>query len=316
MNNMDKLGDIELFVSVVKNNGFAAAGRQLGLSPASMSARIKNMEQRYGVRLLNRTTRAVAMTEAGREFYQSCVEILTEFNQAEEKLLTGRESIAGPLRITSTSDLGQQHISLLLSEFVKKHPAVTPCLHLSDGVLDIIEEGFDLAIRYGVLSDNRLVARKLATNRRVLCASPEYLKRKGTPKTPDELIHHDCLTMVRAAEPLIRWHFKTEKGVNTVMIQPTRSTNDGALTRQWALEGAGIALKSIWDIKADLKAKRLVTLLDQFTHDFERQGTSDGADLHLVYPNREFLPFRTRAFMDVLMHYFSDQNFASDLGLV
>ena len=303
---MDKLGDIELFISVVKNNGFAAAGRQLGLSPASVSARIKGMEQRYGIRLLNRTTRTVSLTEAGREFYQACTEMLTEFQQAEEKLLTGQEAIVGSLRITSTSDLGQQHISPLLSAFVSKHPAVTPCLHLSDGVIDIIEEGYDLAIRYGVLSDNRLVARKLAKSRRVLCAAPDYLERKGIPASPDDLTHHDCLTMVRSAEPLTRWHFKEKNTVNTVLIEPTRSSNDGALIRQWALEGAGIALKSIWDVKADLKAGRLISLLDQYNHDFERQGTSQGADLHLVYPNREFLPLRTRAFIDVLVNYFSE----------
>ena len=302
---MNKLGDIELFIAVVDNNGFAAAGRQSGLSPASVSARIKNLEKHYGIRLLNRTTRTLALTQAGHEFYQACTNMLTEFEQAEEKLLTGNESITGPLRITSTCDLGQQHISPLLSEFLLEHPGVVPCLHLSDGVIDIIDQGYDLAIRYGVLSDNRLIARKLANNKRVLCASPDYLKRRGMPTVPDELVHHDCLSMVRSDEPLTRWHFKTDTDIKSVIIKPARSTNDGALIRQWAIEGNGIAMKSVWDISQDLKSKRLVTVLDQFTPDFQRQGTAEGANLHLLYPNREFLPRRTRVFIDALARYFS-----------
>lgn len=302
---MDKLGDMDLFVRVIKNGGLAAAGREVGLSPARMTARMNGLEQRYGVRLLNRTTRRISLTDEGREFHAACERVLAEVEHAEIRLQTGRQSFAGPLRVTTASDLGQQHVAPVLAQFVEAHPEVTPCLHLTDGVVNLTEDGFDLGVRYGVLSDSRLVARKLASNHRVLCASPDYLKRKGKPETPGDLAYHDCLVMVRASEPLTTWHFHTPKGQQSVSVEPARSTNDGALVRRWALEGAGIALKSHWDVRADIKAKRLVTVLDDYMQDFERQGTTSGADLHVVYPSREYLPQRTRGFIDALADYFS-----------
>lgn len=305
---MDKLGDIDLFVRVIKKGGLAAAGREVGLSPARVTARINELENRYSVRLLIRTTRHVSLTDAGREFYAGCERILAEVEQTEARLQAGQESFTGPLRVTATSDLGQQHIAPILSKFVEQHPDITPCLHLTDGVVNLIEEGFDLGVRYGVLPDSTLVARKLADSRRVLCASPDYLKRKGVPTTPDALSKHDCLAMVRATELLTSWHFQTVDGTQSVVIQPARASNDGALIRHWALEGAGIVLKSFWDVANDLKAKRLVTVLDNYTQDFERLGTTGGADLHVVYPNREFLPLRTRGFIEALVEYFSANN--------
>lgn len=140
-----------------------------------------------------------------------------------------------------------------------------------------------------------------------MCASPDYLQRKGTPATPEELVNHHCLTFVRLAEPMTTWHFQTTEGQQSITIQPARMTNDGALLRRWAVEGAGIVLKSIWEVTADIEAKRLVTVLDDYTKDFYRKGISSGSDIHVVYPNREFLPHRTRGFIDALADYFSQK---------
>jgi len=302
---MDKLGDIELFVRVIKNQGLAAAGREVGLSPARMTARINGLEERYGVRLLNRTTRRISLTDEGRKFYVACERILAEVEQAETLLQTGQTSFTGVLRITAPSDLGQQHIALVLSKFVEEHPGITPYLYLSDRVVDLVGNGFDLGIRFGSLKDSTLIARRLASNRRVLCASPDYLKRKGIPVLPEELTQHDCLTMVRRAEPLTTWHFQGMNGHSSISIQGIRSSNDGALIRRWAIEGVGIALKSYWDIAEDLKAKRLVTVMDNYQYDFNRTGTTGGADLHVIYPNRKFISQRTSAFIDALKQHFS-----------
>lgn len=301
---MDKLGDIDLFVRVIKNQGLAAAGREVGLSPARVTARINGLEERYGVRLLNRTTRQISLTNEGSQFYTSCERILAEVEQAETSLQTGQTSFSGTLRITAPSDLGQQHIAPVLSKFVDKHPNITPYLYLSDSVTDIVSDGFDLGIRFGTLEDSTLIARKLTSNRRVLCASPEYLKRKGTPKTPEALAQHDCLTMVRMTEPLTTWHFQSTDDKRSISIKAARSSNDGALIRRWAIEGAGIALKSYWDIAEDLKAKRLVTIMDNYKHDFSRTGTSIGADLHAIYPNKKFISQRTIAFINALKEHF------------
>lgn len=301
---MDKLGDIDLFVRVIKNEGLAAAGREVGLSPARMTARINGLEERYGVRLLNRTTRRISLTDEGRKFYVSCERILAEVEQAETSLQTGQTSFTGELRITAPSDLGQQHIAPVLSKFVEEHPGITPYLYLSDSVVDLVGNGFDLGIRFGSLKDSTLIARRLASNRRVLCASPDYLKRKGIPVLPEELTQHDCLTMVRMAEPLTTWHFQGTAGNSSISIQGTRASNDGALIRRWAIEGAGIALKSYWDIAEDLKAKRLVTVMDNYQYDFNRTGTTGGADLHVIYPNRKFISQRTIAFIEALKQHF------------
>lgn len=309
---MDKLGDMDLFVRVVKNGGLAIAGREVGLSPASMSARINTLEQRYGIRLLNRTTRNVSPTEAGLEFYDSCLCILANVSEAEAKLQSVKESFAGPLRITATSDMGQQQIAPLLSKFIELHPGITPHLYLTDGIVNLAEQGFDLGIRYGHLPDSSLIVRKLATSHRVVCASPDYLKRKGIPKIPQALTEHDCLVMVRASEPLTNWYFQTPKGQETVTINAARSTNDGALIRKWAIEGAGIALKSYLDVTADIKAKRLVTVLDDFMQDFNKQSSSGGSDLQLVYPSRQYLPQRVQGFIDLLVGHFQSMGEAID----
>jgi DNA-binding transcriptional LysR family regulator len=301
---MDKLGDMDLFVRVVKNGGLAVAGREVGLSPASMSARINTLEQRYGLRLLNRTTRHVSTTEAGRKFYDDCVSILADVKEAEAQLLSVKESFAGPLRITATSDMGQQHIVPLLSRFIEQHPEIKPHLYLTDGIVNLTEQSFDLGVRYGHLPDSSLIVRKLAASHRVVCASPDYLKRKGIPETPQALTEHDCLVMVRATEPLTNWYFQTTKGVETVAINAARSTNDGALIRQWALEGAGIALKSCLDVAADLKTGRLLTVLDDFMQDFNKQSTIGGSDLQLVYPSRQYMPQRVQGFIDLLVDHF------------
>ncbi len=197
---MDQLGDMDLFVRVVKLGGLAVAGREVGLSPARVTARINNLEERYQTRLLNRTTRKILITDAGRRFYESCERVLAEVKQAEALLNNDKSYLFGPLRITAPSDFGRQYVAPALCEFVKLHATVTPYLHVSDGVTDLVEHGYDLAIRYGNLPDSGLIVQRLADNRRVLVASPAYLEQYGTPSVPDDLAKHSCLLMERLGE--------------------------------------------------------------------------------------------------------------------
>jgi len=321
---MDKLGDMDLFVRVVKNSGLAAAGREVGLSPASMSARMNTLEKRYATRLLNRSTRHVSLTETGQQFYESCLRILADVSEVESQILRDQNLLTGSLRITVSSDIGRQHIAKALSLFVKNNPNITPYLHLSDSIVNITEQGFDCAIRHGDLPDSSMIAKKLASNHRVLCASPDYLKRKGNPKNPQALQEHDCLTMTRGNEPLTNWFFQSHtndpkhsaSGLQTIGIKASRSSNDGAMVRQWALEGAGIALKSYLEVAEDIKQKRLVIVLEEFMPDFIKGRTTDNtsnkpsqnlfnsADLHVVYPSRQHQPKRVKAFIEALLVYF------------
>ncbi len=301
---MDKLGDMDLFVRVVRAGGLAAAGREINLSPASVSARITALEQRHDTRLLNRTTRSLSITEAGQAFYDASIRILADMAEVELQLLSSRTQLAGPLNVTATSDLGQQHVAPLLSKLVDKHPGIAPYLHLTDGIVNIAEQNIDLAIRYCEPPDSSLIAKRLAPSYRVLCASRSYLEKKGVPTKPEHLAEHDCLAMVKLVEPLTNWYFTVGNKEQTVSIKPARSSNDGALVRKWALEGHGIMLKSYLDIAEDLKTGRLVSLLEPFSPDYHRSGSKHGADLYVVYPTRQYVPERVRTFIDMLEAHF------------
>ena len=310
---MDKLGDMNLFVHVVRHSGLAAAGREIGLSPASMSARINALEARYGTRLLNRSTRHISLTEAGQRFYDACVRILADVDEVESELSGDQEKLSGSLRITAPSDIGRQLVMPVLANLVEDNPEINPYLHLCDGVINIMEDGYDCAIRYGSLPDSNLIARKLVSNHRVLCTSPDYIKRKGRPLKPQDLNQHDCISLVSGSEPLTNWYFKPQqsehKAIESVMIKASRSSNDGAVARQWALEGAGIALKSYVEVRNDLKEKKLVTVLDDYLVDFRKEKLAKNesvADLYIVYPSRQYLPKRVKSFVEQLQDYFKE----------
>jgi len=296
---MSKIDNMALFVQVVKTGGLAAAGRQLGLSPASMTARVNALEQHYKTRLLNRTTRKISLTDAGQRFYNACLRVLAEVDEAEALLRNDNEGLSGNLRITATSDFGRQVVAPALTEFSYLNPNVIPYLHLSDGVINLVEHGFDLGIRFGNLPDSNLIVRRLANNHRVLVASPDYLERYGFPKDPDDLKQHRCLIMERLGEQLNEWRFHKGDDIFTIRISPSLVSNDGAIIRQWALAGSGIAYKSIWDVKNDIAAGKLQTILDDFVLGFQHND-NEKTGLQLVYPSRQYLPRQVAGFIDFL----------------
>ncbi len=293
---MGAIDNMQLFVRVVKTGGLAAAGRQIGLSPASMTARINALEQHYNTRLLLRTTRRISLTDAGQRFYDACLRVLAEVEQAEASLKSDEASLSGQLRITAPSDFGRQYVAPALSEFVQQHPAVTPYLHLTDGVVNLVEHGYDLGVRFGNLPDSNLIVRPLADNHRVLVASPGYLKKQGIPEHPNDLEKHRCLVMERLSEPLNEWHFHTGKSRQTIKVEPAFTSNDGAIIRYWALSGKGIAYKSIWDVQHDIDAGNLQTMLDDFVLGFQPSDI-EKTGLQLVYPNRKYLPAQVTGFI-------------------
>lgn len=302
---MDKFSDMMLFASIVKNQGLAAAGRELGLSPATVTARLQTLEERYGVKLLNRSTRHLSLTDSGALYHQACLEILDSVRETENLLQTGLKEVRGTLKISAPRDIGKQYISPIVSAFAEQYPEVTPYLYLNDNLSNLAESGLDIVIRYGELADSNLISRKLAASRRVLCASPEYLAKKGTPLTPQDLANHDCLAMVRSNEELKTWHFQDNDKHNVITVLPKRCSDDGEVIRQWALEGAGIALKSILDVQEDINQRRLVTLLNGYMKNFNASTSSAGADLNVIYMSRQYQPKRIRLFLDFLVQQFS-----------
>ncbi len=305
---MTKIDDMALFVQVIKSGGLAAAGRQLGLAPASMTARLQKLEARYDTRLINRSTRSISLTDAGHRFYEACLQVVADVEAAEAVLRLGKPGYAGPLKVTAPSDFGRQFVAPAIAEFIDQYPQVQPYLHLSDRMVNLIEEGFDLGIRYGNLPDSSLMMRSLDThNRRVLCASPSYLDKYGTPKQPEELGHHQCLVMERFGEKLDQWKFQSGSQKITVRIKAALMGNDGALIRQWAVLGKGIALKSIWDIKQDVTAGRLVKILKPYVVG-AYAGDEEKVGLQMLYPSRQYLPRQVAGFIDFFTGYLSTIN--------
>lgn len=304
---MDKFSDMALFVSIVRNERLVAAGRELGLSPATVTARLQAIESRYGVKLLNRSTRHISLTDSGAMYYQACLEIMDSVKETENLLQTGSKEVRGTLKISAPRDIGKQYISQILSEFCELYPDVVPYLYLNDNLSNLAESGLDIMIRYGELADSNLISRKLASSRRVLCASPKYLAKKGTPITPQDLARHDCLAMVRSNEELNTWHFQDQEQHNVITVVPKRFSDDGEVIRQWALDGAGVALKSILDVQEDIKQQRLVTVLDDYMKNFNTSTSSAGADLNVIYLSRQYQPKRLRLFLDFLIEHFAEK---------
>ena len=302
---MDKFSDMAMFVSIVKHQGLAAAGRELGLSPATMTARLQALEERYGVKLLNRSTRHVSLTDSGELYYKACLEILDNVSEAENLIQNGVKEVKGPLKIAAPKDIGKQYILPSLSEFCQQYPDVIPYLYLNDNLSNIAESGMDIVIRYGELVDSSLISRRLSPSRRVLCASPEYLAKYGTPLTPQDLVEHDCLAMLRSNEELKTWHFQDHDMKKSITVVPKRFSDDGEVIRYWALKGEGIALKSVLDVQDDINNQRLVTLLNGYMKNFNTSTSVSSADLNVVYISKKYQPKRIRLFLDYLLENFS-----------
>jgi DNA-binding transcriptional LysR family regulator len=295
---MDRLGDMRLFVEAAAAGSLSAAGRKIGLSPAAASARLIKLEKALHTRLFERTTRQLRVTDEGRMYLQHCRIALQAIDDAEAALQAGQNVVRGKVRISATSNFGRSMLRGWIDEFSALHPDVRFALTLSDSVSNLLQEEIDLAIRFGAPPDSGLAARALAPNRRVLCASPDYLARKGEPTTPAELVGHDFVVVVTAGGPLNELAFvrADERYAYTIPLADAWETNDGAMTRAWALAGHGIAHKSIWDIAADVRAGTLKMVLpDWCTHE---------AAVHALFHANRYMAPRVRVLLDFLVERF------------
>ncbi|WP_133647453.1 LysR family transcriptional regulator [Paraburkholderia flava] len=296
---MDNLGDIRLFVEAAKLGGLSAAGRKLGLTPAAASARLAKLETQLKTRLFERTTRQLRLTDEGRLYLNCCQQALQALDDAEAALQAGQNVVRGKVRISATSDFGRNLLMHWLDEFNLLYPEVTFALSLSDSLSNLVQEDIDLAIRFGVPQDSSLVAKRLAPNRRVVCASPEYIARYGEPKDPADLARFRCIVLTTSSGPVTEWRFTRGDEVQhyTVPLELARETNDGAIAREWALRGYGIVVKSMWDVEADLRADGLRVLLPDWRY--------PDAPLHALYHRNRFMAPRVRVLLDFLAERFA-----------
>ncbi len=286
---MTNLGDLEVFVRVIAAGSMSTAARDLGLSPAVVSKRIKRLEDKLGTRLLQRTTRQISLTEAGQGFHERVLTVLGGLEEAEA-FASGRSSeVNGTLKISASTSFGRMHVAPHLKPFMEAHPDLAIHLVLSDEFTDIVGGGFDLAIRIAELNDSSLVARRLAPVRRVLCAAPSYLAAHGTPETLDDLKKHRCLP----AHNHDSWRLEGPTGPVTLRPEGMLITNSSEVLREAVIAGLGIALRSTWDVGAELKSGKLVQVLPHYE-------SSRNVALSAVYPSRQFLPAKVRLFIDYL----------------
>ncbi len=285
------LDSLALFLLIVEKGSLTAAGREAGLSPTTVSERLAMLESHYGVVLLNRTTRAISLTDEGRTLVDGARRVLSEAAELDQRIRFGAENLSGPLRISAPSDIGRGVVSDAINSFLTAHPGISVELHLSDGYVDLVGQGLDLAVRFGVTTDSTLRVRSLGQTQRIVCASPAYLARHGTPLHPEDLKQHNCLLMRFGPNLDNLWHFGPPPS-KPITVHGDRTSNDGALVRQWCLAGYGISFKSTLDVGEDLKAGRLVALLAAHA--------APPSPLQMLFPPGRAQPRRLTAFADHL----------------
>src|SRR5258706_10891221 len=254
----DTLAEMSVFSRGVAAGSLSAAGEEVAMRPAVVRRRLAALESRLGVGLINRTPRSLLLPDEGARYYDACARLLAEIEEADAAVAAGRAEPRGTLRVALPAAFGHLHVAPLIPRFAARHPNVQLALSLSDRNVNVIEEGFDLAVRIADLADSSLAARKLAPNRRVVCASPDYLKRHGTPHTPQDLVGHNCLTTNDFA---MTWDYKDpDERSGAVRVSGRYACDNWEVLREWALAGLGIALKSTWDIRQPLEDGSLIPL--------------------------------------------------------
>ncbi|MFO1218461.1 MAG: LysR family transcriptional regulator [Burkholderiaceae bacterium] len=300
---MDRLKQIESFVAVATKGSLTAAAQAEGVAPAVIGRRIDALEERLGVKLLVRTTRRITLTHEGSAFLEDCQRILTDLGNAEASVGEGGVKASGHLRITAPAGFGRRHVAPLVPRFQSLHPDVSVSLNLSDRVVDLVNEGFDCAVRVGDLPDSSLVSVRLADNRRLCVAAPGYLKRAGTPAQPSELMRHRCLTLSSDAGQTRGWAFTVDGQVIHIRPGGPLDCNDGQVLHDWCLLGLGIAWRSTWEVGHDVATGRLVTLLEDFA--------APPNGVFAVFPQRKHLPLRVRLWIDHLKQSYGDARYWS-----
>lgn len=292
---METLRAMQMFVSTVEEGSFAGAGRRLEISASAVSKQVANLEDELGVRLLQRSTRSLSLTPEGELYHAECRRILAAVEDAREGLSALSEQPRGKLRVTAPAVLGQTRLGAVLQEYRHRFPEVDVELYLTDAVVDIVYDAYDVAIRVGSLDDSSLIGRRLADNKYIVCAAPAYLERHGAPESPAALLEHNCLTSVKY-EPLKKWRFQTDQGEQFFEVSGSLSTNNTLVMRQAVLDGEGIALLPYYMVDDELAGGRLVSL-------FDGQVPANGG-IWALYPSRRLLPFRVETFLELLGDHF------------
>jgi DNA-binding transcriptional LysR family regulator len=294
---MDRFAALTVFAGVVEQGSFARAADRLGMSTSAVSRHVAELEAHLDTRLLNRTTRRLSLTESGQAFHERCVQLLADLAEAEETVTAAAMVPRGTLRLTSSITFGVRHLASAIADFSALHPQVGFDVELSDRVVDIVDEGLDLAVRIGAIGSQALIARKVATTQLVLCAAPSYLERRGRPVTPQDLARHTCLTYEYLVARNV-WRFRDRQGGEQVVkIGGNAHANNGQFLAALALAGMGIALEPDFIVAPEIRAGALVRVLPGYT--------PPSSDVYVAYPSRRHLSAKVRVFVDFLARRFA-----------
>ncbi|WP_303786045.1 LysR family transcriptional regulator [Azovibrio restrictus] len=293
---MDHLKQIEAFVAVATRGSLSAAARAEGVTPAIIGRRLDALEARLGVKLLVRTTRRLSITFEGEAFLEDCQRILTDLANAEASVSAGGVKASGHLKLSAPAGFGRRHVAPLVMRFLEENPEVTAQINLSDRLVDLVNEGIDCAVRIGEMPDSSLVSVRLGEMRRMVVASPAYLERRGRPETLEDLARHNCLSLGQQRGWVFRDPEDTERTL-VLKVGGSLECNDGAVLHEWALAGQGLSWRSQWEVGEDLRAGRLVSVLDHLA--------APPVGIFAVFPERRHLPVRVRLFIDLLKSTYS-----------
>lgn len=294
---IENIGDLHVLVHTARGGSLTAAARTLGVTPAAASAALKRLEAQLGARLFERSTRAMRLTPQGQTMLDYAGRAFELLAEGESLVAADRGALVGTLRVAAPSDLTRSTLLPWFDEFMDAHPGLQLALSVGDRPLDVTRDEVDVALRYGALADSRLVARKLADSRPVLCAAPAYLDRHPAPQTPQDLLQHNCLTFHRSGRHQRLWRFARNGQWTEVRVEGDRIVDDASLARQWMLDGRGITLKSALDVRRDEASGALVRLLPDWD--------TEPYPLHALLPSGRFVPARVRAFVDFLADRFA-----------
>jgi LysR family transcriptional regulator, transcriptional activator for dmlA len=291
------VSDLEFFVRIVNAGSLSALARELGVTPPAVSTRLARLEARLGARLLNRTTRSLSLTHEGQVYLAEGTELLAGLQDLEERVSNTTQVPRGLLRVNATLGFGRRHVAPAVAAFCERYPSVQVHLELTDRLMSLTESQIDVGIRFGRVPDSRMVAKRLVSNRRFIAASPQYLKRAGTPQAPEDLTRHSCL-VVRSNETAYgTWQLSRGGKVKNVRVRGAASTNDGETALAWALDGRGVILATEWNSAEHIASGALKVLLTDWS--------PTAGDVYLVYVRQKNLSKRIKVFTDFLLEWFS-----------
>ncbi|ALF86617.1 MULTISPECIES: LysR family transcriptional regulator [Ralstonia solanacearum species complex] len=300
---MDKLKQIEAFIAVVEHGSMAAAALTQDVTPVMIGRRINALEARLGVRLLHRSTRRIAVTEQGAVFMEQCKKALSELDRAELLVAEGRHKATGHLIVSAPAAFGRKHVAPHAPDFLRANPDVRLSFNLTDRVVDLVREGYDLGIRIGGAIDPNFVAIRLASNKRVVCGTPAYFARHGVPRTLDDLSRHNCLAFNLQGGQQRGWYFQHHGRMVTVKVSGNLDCNDGELLHRWMGESLGLGWRSTWEIQPELESGALITVLDDYA--------LPDYDILAVYPQQRPVPAKIRFFIEHLKAIYAQPGYWS-----